>query len=505
MPTTRATLSGPPIPQPDLPPLARGPVLSAMLAQAVLLTAFSAGYGYERDELYFRMLRPGWGYLDQPPLTPLLARLTRHLIADQTWALRIPATISAILSVLVIALIAREVGGGRLAQTLAAWGYAFAAFPLVFGHVLLTTSIDEPVWLAVLLFIIRAVRRNEERSWLIAGVLVGLGFYNKLLIVVLLAAVAIGIAIVGPRRLLISRGVLAGIGLAVLVGLPNLIYQASHSWPQLEFGRQLAAHNGGDTRTQMWPLLFLMLGPPLTIIWVSGLVALWRRPQWRPIRFLAVTFPVLLVLVFALGSQPYYPFGLVGALFAVGCVPTTDWLARGGSGRLVTVAVLGGINALVSLVIALPLIPIADVGNTPIPGVNQAVKDSVGWPTYVRQVAAAYRSVPLSDRPTTTIVASNYGEAGALARYGSKNGLPHVYSAHNQLYFQGRPAAGMTSAVIVGGQVDEAKGLFRTCRPAGHLDNGIGVDNEEQDEPIAICQDPIGGWATVWPRLKHED
>src|SRR3954452_16539193 len=118
---------------PSIPPLARGPVAAAMLAQAVLLTAFSAGYGYERDELYFRMLRPGWGYLDQPPLALLLARLPRPLTAAQRWALRIPATIAAVLSVLVIALITREVGGGRRAQTLAPWGYAFAAFPLVFG------------------------------------------------------------------------------------------------------------------------------------------------------------------------------------------------------------------------------------------------------------------------------------------------------------------------------------------------------------------------------------
>ena len=195
----------------------------------------------------------------------------------------------------------------------------------------------------------------------------------------------------------------------------------------------------------------------------------------------------------------------MGALFAVGCVPTADWLARGSTGRIATVAVLGGINALVSLVIALPLIPIASLGNTPIPDVNQAVQDSVGWPAYVRQVAAAYRSVPTSDRPRTTIVASNYGEAGALARYGAKNGLPQAYSAHNQLYFQGRPPADMTTAVVVGGQVDEAKGLFRTCRAAGRLDNGRDVDNEEQDEPIAVCQDPVGGWATIWPQLEHED
>jgi hypothetical protein len=196
---------------------------------------------------------------------------------------------------------------------------------------------------------------------------------------------------------------------------------------------------------------------------------------------------------------------LVGALFAVGCVPTADWLARGSTGRIAIVAVLGTVNALVSAVLALPLIPLAQVGKTPVPGVNQVVQDSVGWPAYVRQVAAAYHSVPTIDLPRTTVVASNYGEAGALARYGAKHGLPHIYSAHNQLYFQGRPPTNMTIAVVVGGEAYEAGGLFRTCAPAGHLDNGIDVDNEEQGEPIVVCRDPVGGWARVWPRLKHED
>jgi hypothetical protein len=243
----------------------------------------------------------------------------------------------------------------------------------------------------------------------------------------------------------------------------------------------------------------------LTIVWAAGLVAIWRRPEWRPIRFLAVSFPALLALVFLLGSQDYYPFGLVAVLFAVGCVPTADWLARGGAGRVATVAVLGGVNALVSALIALPLIPLGSVGNTPIPDINQTAQDSIGWPAYVRQVAAAYRTVPPADRPRTTVFASNYGEAGALDRYGRKNGLPHVYSAQNQLYFQGRPPDGMTIAVVVGGQVDEAKALFHACRSAGHLDNHVDVDNEEQDEPIAVCRDPIGGWIKIWPQLKHED
>jgi hypothetical protein len=248
------------------------------------------------------------------------------------------------------------------------------------------------------------------------------------------------------------------------------------------------------------------LGPPLVVIWVSGVVALWRRPQWRPIRFLAVALPVLLVLVFVLGSQPYYPLPLIGMYFAVGCVPTCAWIARrrGRVRRTIVVAVVA-VNAIVSAIIALPLVPVRALHDTPVPGINQAVADSVGWPAYARQVEAVFRGLPAADQARAVVVASNYGEAGALARYGPALGLPHVYSAQNQLYFQGRPPATATVIVLVGGQVGSASTSFAACTTLAHLDNGVDVDNEEQGEPVAVCRGPVGGWGTVWPQLKHED
>ncbi len=347
---------------------ARGPVLTAALLQAAVLSATSNRYGYHRDELYFRLLRPAWGYVDQPPLTPLLARLTRALLADQSWALRVPATIASAVSVFLVAEIAREVGGGRAAQALAAWGYAFATFPLILGHVFLTASIDEPVWPGVLLLIIRARLRARGRWWLWAGVVVGLGLYNKLLIVVLLAALAAGLFMSGARRVLVSKPVLAGLGVALLIGLSNVVYQATHGWPQWSFGRALAAHHGADVRVSMWPLLVLLLGPPLVAVWVAGWIAVWRRADWRPIRFLAPAFVILVALVFVMGSQPYYEFGLLSALFALGCVPTADWMARGRRSRLLDIAALGTVNAGVSAVIALPLVPVPDWATRRFPG-----------------------------------------------------------------------------------------------------------------------------------------
>ena len=483
-------------------PLARGPVLGAAAAVAVVLTATSAGYGYHRDELYFRMLEPAWGYVDQPPLVPLLADLTT-LVADEPWALRIPATLATAAMVLVLALVSREVGGGRAAQALCAWGAAFGAMPLVMGHVLLTATLDGLSWTAALLFVVRAQLRRRPAWWLAAGAVVGLSSYVKLLVVVLVVAVAVGVALVGPRRLLVSRWVLGAGALALLLAAPNAAYQALNGWPQLDVGAALAEENAAEVRVQMWWFLAVLVGPPLVPVWVAGAVALLRRPAWRPVRFLAAALPVLLVLVFAMGSQPYYPFGLVAVLFALGCVPVVAWARRGAAGRRAVLVGAVALNAVVSAVIALPLLPASVVGDTPVPDINQVARDSLGWPQHVEQVAAVVAALTPAERARAVVVASNYGEAGALDRYGPEHDLPPVVSGHNALGARPAPPASVDVAVVVGGQVERARGLFASCQDAGRLDNGLGVDTEEQGQPIAVCRGPVGGWATVWPALRH--
>ena len=276
---------------------------------------------------------------------------------------------------------------------------------------------------------------------------------------------------------------------ALLVSAPNLVYQATHDWPQLSMGAALAEENAGEVRVVMWPFLALILGPPLVPIWVAGLIAL------------AVSFPVLLLLVFLMGAQFYYPLGLVAVLFAAGCVPAAEWML----GRRRTLAVAAvALNAAVSLVLALPLVPLQSVGDTPIPGINQIARDTVGWPAYVRQVAGAYETVPASERETTVIVTSNYGEAGAVDRYGGPYDLPPVYSGHNELFYAGGPPASVTTVVFVGGQLERARHYFASCEDRSRLDNGVDVENEEQGQPVAVCTEPIGGWSAVWPALRHE-
>jgi 4-amino-4-deoxy-L-arabinose transferase-like glycosyltransferase len=474
-----------------------------MITLAVALTVLSDRYGYERDELYFRMLRPAWGYVDQPPLTPWLARLTMHL-SDSPASLRMPATAAAVVSVLIAVLITREFGGDRRAQLLCAWSYAFAATPLVFGHVLLTSSLDLVSWPLASLFVIRAIRRAEPRWWVAAGITLGLSTYNKLLIVTLVIALVAGLLITGPRRVLVSRWVLIGAGLALLIAAPNLVYQATHSWPQLTMGRALTRENAGSVRLVMWPYLILLLGPPLVPIWVAGLVGLTRRADWRPVRFLAPAFGVLLIEAFISGGQLYYPVGLLVVIYAIGCVPAAAYLARSRPWRCAA-AVLIPINALVSAVIALPILPLSVLANSPVPGINSTVGDQIGWPDYVAQVASVYRTIPVLEQNRTAIIATNYGEAGAIARYGPAYDLPHPYSGHNQLYFDGRPPRTDTTALVIGSALTRVRPYFAFCTTVSRLRDGSGVDNEEQGEPVSICREPNQSWSTIWPALQHYD
>jgi hypothetical protein len=310
---------------------------------------------------------------------------------------------------------------------------------------------------------------------------------------VLLVAIAIGLLVAGPRSRLRSPYVLGGAALALLVTLPNVVYQVTHGLPQLRMGAALSEHNAGEVRWFMWVFLVIVLGPPLVWVWGSGLVALWRRQEWRPVRFLVPAFGVIVLFTFVGGSQPHYPTFLLLVLFAAGCAAGVrvawPWLA---------------LNAAVAVVVSLPVLPLSVLGDTPVPDINLLAADQVGWPEYVVQVEAAYAALPAAERDgAVMMVASNYGEAGALARLGE--GLPAVYSGHNALADLGRPPGGTETVVFVGGQYPAVRDSFASCEVVDRLDNGVGVANEEQGQPVAICRGPRRRWSAIWEDLRHLD
>jgi Dolichyl-phosphate-mannose-protein mannosyltransferase len=486
-------------PQLERAPVAWLPIGSAVAAVVIALMATANRYGYHRDELYFLMLKPAWGYVDQPPLTPLLARGASALFGDTLWGMRMPAVLAVAVATAITALITRELGGGRLAQGLSAWAYAFGGLPLVMGHVMATASLDFALWAALLYAVIRALLRDERRWWLVAGAVVGVSLYNKLLISMLLIGLAAGLLLVGPRLVLRSRWLWAGVGLAVLIGLPNFIYQATHDFPQLTMAGALSENNAGEVRATVLPFQFLLIAPTLAAVWIAGVVALFRRPQWRPVRAVAVAYLAALVLTFVGGGQIYYAFGLQAVMLAAGWVPTVDWMRTRVRKGLVYAAL--ALGAVVTVLLALPVLPVRTFGQTPIPEINQAAQDSVGWPEYVATVRTVYDGLTPEQRARAVVLGGNYGEAGALAHFGFRD----VYSGHNQLWFEGAPPETATVAVIWTQNPRFWGQVFQQCDQRATIDNGVGVDNEEQGSAVVVCEGPIGGWAAIWPRLLHYD
>jgi hypothetical protein len=484
---------------PDLPPFAARPVAVAAAALAVLLTATSAGYGFHRDELYFRMLPPAWGYVDQPPFIPLLSR-TLAAVVDQPWFVRIPATVAAVASVVVLALVTREVGGGRVAQTLSAWAAATGAFTLADGHVLLTSTIDLVVWPLVCLFALKAVRR-DPRWWLATGAVTGLATYNRLLVALLVAGLAVGLAAFGPRAAFRSGWLWGGVGLTAVLAAPNIAYQVLNDWPQLRMGAALGAHHGASVRVLMWPYLPLLTGPVFVPVVIAGIVRPFLRPEWRDVRFVVGALPVVVVATFVGGAQVYYPLGILAVLLAIGWAWIARLYTRVARGWVAAIAV----NAAVAALIGLPLVPVSLLPSTPIGAINQVARDSVGWPRYTQEIA----SVVLAARARgldPIVVTGNYGEAGAVARYGPEAGIgARVYSGQNALG-DTMPPESARDVVYVGFiPTGMAATWFASCRVEATLDNGVGVDNEEQGRQVALCTGRRVPWTTIWPQVVHLD
>ena len=485
------------------PPVAWLPIGSAVATAAAVLLATASGYGFHRDELYFLMLRPAWGYVDQPPLTPLLARAAAAVFGDTPTGVRVPAVLCVGLGIVLIALIARELGGARLAQTLAAWGYAFAAVPMLSGHYMVTATVDTALWIAVLLLVTRALVRDEPRWWLAAGAVVGLALSNKLLIVLLLISLAIGLLAVGPRAALRSGWLWAGAALAVVVGSPSLIYQATHHFPQVTMAGAIA---DPTNRILLIPFQFLMIGLPLLSIVYAGFRGLWRRPEWRAVRAMPIAYLASLILTLIGAGQVYYPFGLLAYVFAAGTVPVAEWIGRAHTrARLGREVAYLSLNAVLTVLIGLPVLPVTVVGHSPVVAINPTVQDTIGWPTYVRTLAAVYQDLPADQKAHTVVLTGNYGEAGAIVHYGSQYGLPAVYSGQNQLWYDGPPPAADTIVVAWQENPRFAMSVFDDCRVAATMDNGVGVDNEEQGSAVLVCRVPAAGWAATWPRLQHYD
>ncbi|MGW4245511.1 ArnT family glycosyltransferase [Nocardia sp. NPDC004722] len=466
---------------------------------AAIMTALSARYGYHRDELYF--LAAGrhldWGYPDQPPLVPLLARAMSALDANSVLLLRIPATLAATVVVICTGLYTRELGGGRKAQAIAAASAASAALLAGAGHTLSTAVVDLAVWSVLTLLVLRLLRTPfQPRWWLAIGVVAGIGVQNKALIVVPIAALALSLLVIGPREVFATKYFPIAIGIAAVISAPYVLWQARNGWPQWALSRAIAGGSSGssNTRIQFVLLQFGMIGLLIVPLWIAGLWWLWRSRDRAFTLAYGVQFLVYLITV----GKAYYLGGMYPLLLAAGAVAAEPWLARG---RMRTAALVSAIlaDALFSVLVFLPALPIAALRNpSPVLAINKEAGETVGWPQFTARIA----DIRAHSAPDADLLTANYGEAGAVEQFGGPFGLPIPHSVDDAYWWWG-PPDGTRPVIVIGMPADQVTRFCLAPEPLGRIDNGRGIHNIEQGRAVILCRTPRRPWSEMWPAMRH--
>jgi hypothetical protein len=470
--------------------------------QFAVLVATSTRYGYHRDELYFIVAgsHPALGYPDQPPLVPLIC-WAMHSLRHSLVLLRLPSALVATTMTLLAGEIAREVGGRQRAQVIAAACVASSGFALAVGHFVTTTTFDLLSTTAFLWLVVRALVRRSARPMLAAGIVVGLGVEAKPQVGFVAVVVVGALLVLGPRHELRSWWTIGGVVAAVAIAAPYVVWQQQHGWPQLTVARNIGGSAEGG-RIGFIPFQLLLVSPLLAPVWIAGLLAPFRRLELRRLRFVPVTYVVLLVAYIAGDGKAYYLASLYPAVLALGALPAADWTGRARMrARTLTVAI--AVSVVISAFLALPLLPARSLQGSAVMAVNPDQGETVGWPRFIDTVTTAWHAIPARERFHTAIFTGNYGEAGAVDVLGRSHGLPRAYSGHNGFSEWGMPPATDTHVLLIGyDRPAYAAPYFSSCRTLATIDNGVGLENDEQGLPLLFCR-PAAPWSALWPRLRH--
>jgi hypothetical protein len=482
-----------------LPAFARGPVLAVAGAVAALLTAVSWRYGYFGDELYFVAAghHLAWGYADQPPLVPLIALLMDTIAPGSVAVLRIPATLAIVAGIVLTALLARELGGGRKAQLIAAATFALAIQFLGTGHLLATSTFDPVLWAAVTWLVVRWVRTRDDRLLLVAGLVTAVAIQVKFLIPVFWVVALLAALVVGPRELPRRPMLWLGGAIAVLATVPTLVWQAGNGWPQLGMSAAVSAesvYTGGALL--FLPLALLMASPIGAVLAVHGTVRLLRDPA---LRFLGLTVLGVTAIFMATGGRVYYVIGLYPLLWAASAVAIERgaaarwwrWLATWPAYAVSAVVILAVLHPL-------PIKPASWMADQPVQ-IGRFQLDEIGWPQEVADVRAAFEALPPDVARTAVVVTGDYWTVSAVQQYAPQL---RSYGFHRGAAWFATPPEDSGAVVFVGDPTPLAP-YFASVTQVGKLDNDQRINNLTQGTPIVLLQGRTAPWAQIWPAVRH--
>jgi hypothetical protein len=502
-------------------PWTSGPAIVLYLAAFKLIFQLlcASKYGFFGDELYYAAGSEhlDWGYYDHPPLVDLTMFIARHVFGDSLIGIRVlPALFGAALT-WIVGTTARELGGGRFAQALAAIAVIATPIYMTFHHWLHMNAIEPLIWAGCTYLAIKSVKRNDPRYWIWIGALWGLGLENKYSTALYAAAVVCGLLLTPARKFLARREFWIGALVGGLIFLPNLIWLIRHNFPFLEWQRGIAAR--GDN-LKPGPIDFvsqqLILTGLTCIVWLAAMGFFFFRKSGKPYRFVGWAFLIVFGFFAVTGAKVYYPAPLYATVFSGGAVLIEELTAGGWRRFRPAVVVLIALAAGILAPCFVPILPIDRVLayqralGLPLPICMERYMLTselpswfvmeTGWDKLVAAIASVYNGLPPEERSRTGILASNYAPAGAIDLLGPKYGLPKAISTHMAYHMWGpRNYSGQTLILVENGTIPPlacTEFLF-----------GARVDNPYMyailNGPVEVCRGPRFDLQKVWPKLPY--
>lgn len=484
-------------------------VLCLAAATVALHFLMGNGYGFQRDELATledaRHL--AWGYVAYPPVTPFFGRISLELFGTSLRGFRFFAAVAEAVAVVVTALMARDLGGRKWAQIVA----AMAAVPFCIGGgaMMQYVSFDYLAWVMVAYCTLRLLKSDDPRWWLGIGAAIGFGMMSKYAMPFLIAGLIVGGLLTDTRRYLKSKWLWLGAGLAILIFLPNLIWQAQHGFISLDFLRHIHARDVRQGRHKGYlpgQIKLTLLALPLAVVGLYFYLVAKAGKRYRTLGWMYVV-PFLLFL--AAKGRDYYLAGTYPMLYAAGAVMAERWLASGGKWTarrwrpVIWTALL--VDAAIAIAFTLPVAPVNSRWFKVAVQVNGDFREEIGWRDLVAAIAHIRDTLPAEDRRNLGILGTNYGEAGAVNLYGPEYGLPRAISGVNSFWYRGYGDPPPDVVIVVGLSRKVAEEKFSSCELAGHTWNRFGVKNEEtEDHPdIFVCRGPRPNWPEMWANFQY--
>jgi len=498
-------------PQQPKPAWLSDTALLIYIALATVIAHWITGhqYGFQRDELATledaRHL--DWGFVAYPPITPLFGRLSLILFGTSLAGFRFFAAVAEAIALVLTGLMARQLGGRRPAQLLA----AFAALPFCIGGGALMqyVSFDYLCWVSAAYFTVKLLTTENPRWWLAIGASIGFGMQAKYTMGFFALGIAAAVVLTDARRFLKSKWLWYGVGLCILIVLPNLLWQAKNHFVSLAFLNHIHARDVRMGRTRNFlpdQLKITFFG---LFVFLAGLYATLIARDGKRYRMLAWMFLIPLALFVIAKGRAYYLAGAYPMLYAAGSVWIEQSVARfNGFLRNLFRAVLWTALLAGAAIVAAFTLPIAQPNShwaRRAFEVNGDFREEIGWPELVETVAKVRDSLPAEDRAHLGIFASNYGEAGAVNLYGPQYGLPRVFSGVNSFWQRGYGDPPPQTVIALGEHLDYLQEKFVSCQLAAHSWNKFGIENEETvDHPdIFVCHTLRRPWPEFWKTARH--